>query len=789
MLTLKFRFNCFLISLFLFIPLMSNAQSPSIIIGTGVANRTIPVGDSISIWWKVKDAKRFYCNELGKDKLPMEGVVFVSPKEQTKYEFKAEKRNKTAKKRITIDVVYPKIESFIVPETINDEDKYWIEWSTSACDYVMIKGFDEKLPLEGRLPFSATNDTVIEITGYTQTGYSVSEKTKVTVEYIEELTYPKNVAVRAPATIKWKFKNTKQVELEGYAGSLPPIGEYNILLMNPITFDIIVYRNNGKIERKPISISAYKSKINQFTGNTLVFKGSQVTLSWNVEKADSVTLSCDPETTHELIGNCTFSPQEDMRVTLNAYLNGVKESKTLDIKIIKRQYITGAANFSDIKEKTRFDYEIFAIDVAEYPIIKLYVLVVDQDGRFVHGLAPPSIKTEDARKYFISVMENYSNGGKAKIDNFSVKEVTNKMDIPKDISMVLDYSGSMYSDIEFLEDAAKILIRNKRPIDAISLIKFDQNIVIESKATTDTVFLLDSIKYNGIEDFGGLTALYAAMGEGIISICESEKPKELIVFTDGYENSSIYHLGKRPVSAGGVAKMATEQNVKMNIISLGECVNHQLLQVMAEYLGGNYYNLKSSQGIIGVMSELPFLNANYYEIQFTSQSPKDLVGVQLTYSNNLNGVNFANRNIYSTDSIDFFKMESDSNSYWIYHASKYNGKYPLSTPQVIALYDLNGAVLDTLYHDKIKDIADILKENEKLSVAIIGHTDQVDTEEYNLQLSERRCNSVKNLLIKLYIDDDRIITLPLGEEYPLWPDEENEWQANENRRVEAVLLE
>jgi outer membrane protein OmpA-like peptidoglycan-associated protein len=44
-------------------------------------------------------------------------------------------------------------------------------------------------------------------------------------------------------------------------------------------------------------------------------------------------------------------------------------------------------------------------------------------------------------------------------------------------------------------------------------------------------------------------------------------------------------------------------------------------------------------------------------------------------------------------------------------------------------------------------------------------------------------------LIKLGIDDDRIITLPLGEEYPLWPDEETEWQANENRRVEAVLLE
>lgn len=789
MLTPKFRFNWFLIFLIFLSPFLSNAQSPTIIIGTGVANRTIQVGDSISIWWKVKDAKRFYCNELGEDKLPMEGVVFVSPTKETKYEFIAEKRGKTAKKRITIDVVYPQIMSFTVPETINDEDKYWIEWTTSACDYVSINDFEEKLPIEGRLPFSAKNDTIIEIKGYSQHGYSVSEKVKVKVEYIEDLTYPKNVAVRAPANIKWKFKNTKHVELEGYAGSLPPIGEYNILLMQPITFDLIVYRNNGKVERKPISINAYKSKINRFTGNTFVFKGSPATLSWDVEKADSVTLSCDPDTTHELIGNFTFNPQEDMSVTLNAYLNGVKESRNLDIKIIKRKYITDATNFAEIDEKTRFDYEIFSIDVSEYPVIKLFVLVVDQDGRFVHGLAPPAITPEAARNYFISVVENYNNGGKAKVENFSVKEIRNSSDIPKDIAMVLDYSGSMQSDIDFLENAAKILIRNKRPIDAISLIKFDENIVVESKPTTDTVFLLDSIKYNGLEDFGGLTALYAAMGEGMLTINESDKPKELIVFTDGYENSSIYHIGEKPVSAGGVAKMATEQNIRMNIISLGNGVNHQLLQILAEYLGGNYYNLKNPDEILGVMTELPFLNANYYEIKFTSQSPKDLAGVQLTYSNNLNGVNFANRNIYSTDSIDFFKMESDSNSYWIYHASKYNGKYPLSTPQVIALYDLNGAVLDTLYHDKIKDIADILKENEKLSVAIIGHTDQVDTEEYNLKLSERRCNSVKNHLIKLGIDDDRIITLPLGEEYPLWPDEETEWQANENRRVEAVLLE
>ncbi|HQL71199.1 MAG TPA: hypothetical protein PLA77_10230, partial [Bacteroidales bacterium] len=54
------------------------SQTIQLSIGTGFTNRTINAGDSISIWWNVEGAKKFYCNELGSAELPMEGSIFVS---------------------------------------------------------------------------------------------------------------------------------------------------------------------------------------------------------------------------------------------------------------------------------------------------------------------------------------------------------------------------------------------------------------------------------------------------------------------------------------------------------------------------------------------------------------------------------------------------------------------------------------------------------------------------------------------------------------------------------------
>lgn len=49
------------------------------------------------------------------------------------------------------------------------------------------------------------------------------------------------------------------------------------------------------------------------------------------------------------------------------------------------------------------------------------------------------------------------------------------------------------------------------------------------------------------------------------------------------------------------------------------------------------------------------------------------------------------------------------------------------------------------------------------TVALIGHTDAIGTEEYNIALSEKRARAVKNFLTRLGIDENRLQEVPKGE--------------------------
>ena len=78
---------------------------------------------------------------------------------------------------------------------------------------------------------------------------------------------------------------------------------------------------------------------------------------------------------------------------------------------------------------------------------------------------------------------------------------------------------------------------------------------------------------------------------------------------------------------------------------------------------------------------------------------------------------------------------------------------------------------------------DVLKEFDKIRVKISGHTDDVGSPEYNLDLSKRRAASVKRYLVEKGIAEDRIETEGYGATQPL--DESGTRAARaKNRRIE-----
>lgn len=76
-----------------------------------------------------------------------------------------------------------------------------------------------------------------------------------------------------------------------------------------------------------------------------------------------------------------------------------------------------------------------------------------------------------------------------------------------------------------------------------------------------------------------------------------------------------------------------------------------------------------------------------------------------------------------------------------------------------------------------------LKQHPKAIVRLEGHCDERGTEEYNVALGDRRSRSVKNQLVYLGIDANRLSTVSYGEMRPADPGHaEASW--GKNRRVE-----
>lgn len=87
----------------------------------------------------------------------------------------------------------------------------------------------------------------------------------------------------------------------------------------------------------------------------------------------------------------------------------------------------------------------------------------------------------------------------------------------------------------------------------------------------------------------------------------------------------------------------------------------------------------------------------------------------------------------------------------------------------------------------VLDISKILKENPTLKVEVAGHTDSRGKDELNKQISQDRANSVKEFLVGLGIDENRIKAVGYGEEFPIAKDDEN-GLSEINRRVEFNIL-
>lgn len=103
-------------------------------------------------------------------------------------------------------------------------------------------------------------------------------------------------------------------------------------------------------------------------------------------------------------------------------------------------------------------------------------------------------------------------------------------------------------------------------------------------------------------------------------------------------------------------------------------------------------------------------------------------------------------------------------------------------------FDFGSDVLRPDSREPLEALLAVLSERDSIRMLIEGHTDSVDTDEYNLDLSRRRAAAVVAWLVERGVAADRLDSTGFGEARPVADNDTPQGRAL-NRRVEVVVVQ
>jgi OmpA-OmpF porin, OOP family len=104
-----------------------------------------------------------------------------------------------------------------------------------------------------------------------------------------------------------------------------------------------------------------------------------------------------------------------------------------------------------------------------------------------------------------------------------------------------------------------------------------------------------------------------------------------------------------------------------------------------------------------------------------------------------------------------------------------------------ALFAVNEATISEPGRAELDNLVRDLRRLDNIErITVVGHTDNTGAADYNMALSQRRAESVKNYLVERGIDASLIVTEGRGLNEPVASNETREGRA-QNRRVEITI--
>ena len=102
------------------------------------------------------------------------------------------------------------------------------------------------------------------------------------------------------------------------------------------------------------------------------------------------------------------------------------------------------------------------------------------------------------------------------------------------------------------------------------------------------------------------------------------------------------------------------------------------------------------------------------------------------------------------------------------------------------MFDFDSAQLRPEARDQLRNLANNLQEYPNTDLVIVGHTDAVGSDDYNMGLSRRRANSAADFLRSQGVSSARVTTVGKGEGEPI-ASNDTDYGRQQNRRVEVAI--
>lgn len=428
-------------------------------------------------------------------------------------------------------------------------------------------------------------------------------------------------------------------------------------------------------------------------------------------------------------------------------------------------YVKGTKPMSEA-DPAKLSLEVWRINAEPYPdSVQLFVRVYDADHRLVTGLAPPYYTGQgDYRRIWTGVSERLGVGGSERpIEEYTVREFSDQDGIPYEISLVLDYSGTMGSSILALEDAAAAFVQMKRQRDRIAVVKFDTEPKLVSPPNTSTSDLVSKIKGGGLGEFGGYTALYAAvrLGSEQVASAPADHPRALVVFTDGEDNASA-------IAVSELYEYVRQNDIPIFTIAFG-AINAEVLSDLSARTGGRFYQTYSAAEMRSAFEDIYTSLRNYYRVTYRPPFVPGEHAVEVALQPPGGVKMLSGKGQYVVDEGDYPQPQPptlvNDTVYFEYNRSDVN-------PSMLAL---------------IERVVAEMQANPRLKIEVQGHTDSKGGEKYNIGLSERRANAVRTAIIERGIAENRVRARGFGLSRPAANNQTEEGRRL-NRRATFVVI-